>query len=68
MTLASRKYLYRFYANTAKLITPQNGVDPDAPHQMLPVKCSPKNAKFSSEKISPCQNALHQNAPRQNAL
>ena len=56
MALARRKYLYRFYANTAKLITPQNGVDPNAPHQMLPIKCSPKQN-------APRENALHQNAP-----
>ena len=52
------------------------GVDPDAsrknaPRQMLPEKCSPKNApqnKMLPGKNAPRQNALHQNAPRKKML
>ena len=58
------------------------GVDPDAPHQMIPEKCSPKNApqnkmlpgkkwfpsKCSPSKCSPKKMLLQKNAPQKNSL
>ena len=48
------------------------GVDPDAPHQMIPEKCSPKNApqnkmlpgkKWFPSKCSPSKCSPKKNAP-----
>ena len=58
------------------------GVDPDAPHQMIPEKCSPKNApqnkmlpgkkwfpsKCSPSKCSLKKMLLQKNAPQKNSL